>query len=927
MFKPQSVLMMAILALAWAGPVRAAAPAPELVPSATPAAETEPPDDLRVLRLTDTQRRILDQVFQRHAFESPPPPPGSAPFGVMVEPTVPGGLYRLGPAGDLPVHVRVSVGFVGAPAKVALRYYAEDFYGRKAAEGTLPPVFTDATGVSSIDLVLKDLTVAGYYHVLVTGSSEERLAVGSCGLVVVQPTPVPGLMDQKSPFGITAPAGDLPENFEEICRRLGAVNVAADTTATLKSPPETGLARTAIVPLGIRAGGASADILALIPGVPEVLMSSHWRLGRNPAPPPDLVGEAFAKDAAAYRTAILDAIAKMRQPIEAAGMYLGSTPQAGKSPLALSLSMFDISVAATPDLLADVLSEGPVLAKANGVSLCLGASAQSPNLRSGAFQRSLDYGAQLARRMGVRHVMVGETGEDPAAFSPQQQAWKLVTRNVLALAGGAERVYISYGRGLGQPSPSAAAYAWMTHALQGLAYREEIWPEVPLLEGHLFTSPDRGAAVIWSWIGEDPANPDCGALVFENGTRLEAFDVAGVAIGIWKGERLIVPLGEAPVYITSVELKPEQFRDRLRSAKILGVDPVSVWIRSLAANEAGDRMTAHLWIQSHRPERQDVVAGLQPPPGWKMRQEKQGVGLAGGEARELVFDMVRETPAPEAKAGVPNSLSARAVSGPVEISIAVSLSEDWVRRTQQVWPTVTPERTIEVGYGLADWAGIDPVPLASDSGTAQVEVRTAWDAENFYFAAVVHRDREAFRVGRFASDGDAIVLAWGVGDRADDDFSNPARGAGLPSGAFRDTDHVIALTFTSSGAQAIRLHGPRMMLRDHVPGNLDAWYGPVEGAKVDIARDAKQKVTIYEAAIPLKALAGLRAERGRTVRFSFRIGDGNGPPLEWSRAAGVPDYLAGPGSFLPLSSVEGLPCQTLWTFTGPTPGEKTPDKK
>jgi hypothetical protein len=71
-------------------------------------------------------------------------------------------------------------------------------------------------------------------------------------------------------------------------------------------------------------------------------------------------------------------------------------------------------------------------------------------------------------------------------------------------------------------------------------------------------------------------------------------------------------------------------------------------------------------------------------------------------------------------------------------------------------------------------------------------------------------------------------------------------------------------------------------------------------------------------ATALAALAPLKAERGRTFRFSFRIGDGANLPLEWSRVAGVPDYLAGPGSFLPISDADTLPCQTLWTFVGPT---------
>jgi len=257
-----------------------------------------------------------------------------------------------------------------------------------------------------------------------------------------------------------------------------------------------------------------------------------------------------------------------------------------------------------------------------------------------------------------------------------------------------------------------------------------------------------------------------------------------------------------------------------------------------------------------------------------------------------------------------------------EILTAMTIGEAWVRRTQRIWPTQVPERTVEAGYGLAAWEGIEPLVLASDLTGIRAEVRTAWDAKCFYFSAAVHRDRDGFRAGRWASDGDAIQLAWGLDGRADDDFGGRARDKGLPVGAFRDTDHLMAITFGKAGAQVIRLRRPHVMLRDHVPGNMDSWYGPVEGAVAAIARDAEKKVTIYEAAIPMAALAPLRAERGRTFRFSFRIGDGDGPPLEWSRVAGVPDYLAGPGSFLPISGTEGLPCQTPWTLVGPVAADK-----
>jgi hypothetical protein len=893
-------MTLAGLVLVWGGvqaapaPVAGTGPA-AASPAAVPATEAEPPDDLRVLRLTDAQRKILDRTFQRHPFENPPPPKDDAEIGVKVEPTVPGGLYRMGPGGDLPVRVAVTVRVVGGPAKVALRYSVEDFYGRKAGEGVLPAAFTDAGGMVATELVLKDLASFGYYHVVVTAAADDRLAMGSGGLAVVHPRAETG--DAAEPFGLTAPPGRVSADLVEAARRLGAAHVAFPTAFGPAAGPESAEHFLALGTFNDRL--APGTTLAAAPGTEAGRLSaqlgiSGYQFLRGSRLPSRAAGAAYAKAAAEYRFNVKDVLL---------------AAEAEKAP------MF---VAADLEGLVDILTEGPVLKGAEGLGLCLDAGAGAPNLRSGAFRRSVDYARQIAGKMGIKHLYVTETGESSAAFSPQQQAWKLVTRHVLALAAGAERVYVAAGCGVPAPLPSAAAYAWMTHHLRAARYAGAVWPDVPLLEGHVFAGGGRSVAVAWSWVGEDPAAPDRGALVLENGARLEVCDVVGNPVGIWKGERLIVPLGEAPVYLSSAELSADQLRDRLRGAKILGLAPATAWLRSLTPGSSPDRLTATLWVQSHRPQGCDAVAGIKAPDGWKVRPDRERFSLGSGQAKELTFDLERIAPAPgEAAASAPAP----------ELATALLLGEEWMRRTQVPLLTQTPERTVDVGYGLEDWKGIEPVRVANETGAVRAEVRTAWDAKFFYFAAAVYRDRDSYIRGRTAADGDAIQLAWGLDDRADDDFGNRGRERAFPAGAFRDTDHLMAITFGKDGPQVLRLRGPHILLRDHVAGNQDSWFGPVEGAAADISRDLDGKVTLYEAAIPLKALAPLKAERGRTFRFSFRIGDAARAPLEGARAAGVPDFLAGPGSFLPLSSLEGLPCQMTWKFTGPAKEEKAPEKK
>jgi len=862
----------------------APAPAPDPAPDPTPAqpvnekgpAEMWEPmtEAMQRLGLTDLQRRILSQVFHEYEFERPGPAADDAPLAVQVEPTVSGGLYRLGPGGDLPVRLTVRLRARGAPAAIELRYLVQDFYGRKVAGGTLPRVFPDASGRATADLVVGEATVFGYYHVLVTAACEGRTATGACGIVVVHP-PAKGLSPE-SAFGVTLAPGRRPETVLPAVRRLGARHLAFDWTgdpSEVEAVREAGLAPVPIVPIRIPQRRPAPPVFAATTAeaiAPLAETAPGWHLGREPVLDRDSLAEAVAS----YRRTLSGLIEAVRR---------------GGSPVGLS-------VGTTPAVLADVLTEGPVLAGADGVALHVGAEAGS--LRSGAFRRMLDLGVQTARRMGLTRADLVTPAEEAGAGSPQRGAWNLVTRQVAALEVGADRVFVQWARDV--PRSSAAAYAWMTHLLGDTRYEGDAWAEVPLLEGHIFAAPDRRVAVVWSWVGEGVGPCDRGVLVFERGLGLQAVDVVGHPVGIWKGERLIVPIGDAPVYLVSVDLSAGALRERLRGARIIGIAPATVRIESIIRGRMPGRVKVTLWVQSHRPEKLVGRAGLLAPEGWAVRGGDRRFDLEPGEADEVTFECdVAEASGP----------------GPFPMEAVVSLDEEFVRHKQAVWVAQTPRRTIEVGFGLADWDGIAPVVLEAPGGEVWAEVRTAWDPECFYVSASVRRERPTFRSGAFAFEGDAVQLAWGARERADDDFGHPARGWALPEGAFRDTHHLMALTFGADGARVVRLRGPHITLRAHVPGNLDPWCGPVEGAEVVIARDDAIGHTVFEAAVPWKELAPLDGGEGRIFRFGIRVGNGDGPPMDWAREAGVPAFLSNPCSFLPLSSPT-LPCQTWWGMVG-----------
>jgi hypothetical protein len=143
------------IALMLLGGVALASPAPKParpVRDEGPAEMWQPMTEaMERLGLTDLQRRILAQVFRQYTHERPAAPSAGAPLAVRVEPTAPGGLYRMGPGGDLPARLRVRVRAAGRPGAVRLRYVVQDFYGRKVAGANLPQVFPDAAGQAAAD--------------------------------------------------------------------------------------------------------------------------------------------------------------------------------------------------------------------------------------------------------------------------------------------------------------------------------------------------------------------------------------------------------------------------------------------------------------------------------------------------------------------------------------------------------------------------------------------------------------------------------------------------------------------------------------------------------------------------------------------------------------------------------------------------------
>jgi hypothetical protein len=152
---------------------------------------------------------------------------------------------------------------------------------------------------------------------------------------------------------------------------------------------------------------------------------------------------------------------------------------------------------------------------------------------------------------------------------------------------------------------------------------------------------------------------------------------------------------------------------------------------------------------------------------------------------------------------------------------------------------------------------------------------------------------------------------------------------------------LLLSPFATSGdgqilGRALRLWSPQVGFetsRDHV-----RWGGVVAGARCAITRDERNKITFYEASIPLESISELRPQRraeiNQTVRFTWIYHTGNAVvvpnaddptedtspqnSLEWSRVANVFPWWRNTGSLMPSKNLY-LAAQVPIGFTLNTP--------
>ncbi len=588
--------------------------------------------------------------------------------------------------------------------------------------------------------------------------------------------------------------------------------------------------------------------------------------------------------------------------------------------------------------------------------------------RSGDSQRSIDAGGLINQRMGLERYYITEGGTNVGTrthggsvahhSTPSNivNARKLVKLFVTTALTGAFQGNAQWGLGYGPEwTQSNASFAVMTHLLEDRPIVADIWPRQSLLRGAIFASsrhvtgevralpragelgarwsitvPEQRAddttkvAVVWSWTGPNNDRIDTnGTLTVSEPQDLRAFDLFGRAIPPQADGSLVVPFNQNPVYLVSDALSVVQLHERIATATIRDVTPVTLYAMPL--RDPADRPQM-LTVRVDNQMNVAVQGMLRlAVPGHDMVQVPYRA-----EAAELVDVQV---PWPGVEASARNQYG---IAVQVEVETAAGLKLPLVDHSQVIQVARLYRRTINIDGKLEDWHGITPItitgrkqidltryllnphldpPKLDGDEQGDLRVYSAYDDDYLYFA--VEGLGKATKVGDTAVEGlpwkrgdttglnfpqyqaDTVHLAFGFRDRVPG-YGRQMNDPWAWKGHFYDTDyHYLAYPTKDAGDLLVRQWGPDTDRRTAYQISEVPHVQPVPLSRIVITDG------LWEIAIPRAEVAMFDPQRG-AVRLGLIVGGRN-----WSDTAGVFDYWRCSGSFQPAWDFR-TPAQTYF---------------
>lgn len=432
----------------------------------------------------------------------------------------------------------------------------------------------------------------------------------------------------------------------------------------------------------------------------------------------------------------------------------------------------------------------------------------------------------------------------------------------------------------------AAAFTMLSRTLEDAAFREQLFPKSPNLEGALFRTPRGSVAVLYA--------PLQACRMTLRVAPAQVLDAYGNPLADAGRGQIEVQLGAEPVYIAS-SVSTEVLSYALHSARVSGLQPLAAQLLPLSrvpGTQGPGSSAIRVRLQNIGLDAVNSQIQLKTPRGWKLARDKYDLALEPGEAKTFEF---RATSAPVDTKKTPLSFGLSSRGG---------ARGDWKwNATVASAGAVAPGQVPVVDGKLDDWSDANWLRCAPNEAGVGGELAWKWDAANLYVAvkvregALTARNPEASSYD-FWRGFDAVQLAFGTTNGS---------GSAPTQAPFKDADFGFLLSpWLQSDAQNFQ----GRLLRLWSPGkpyNTSAdrvrWGGAVAASKCAISRDETGQLTIYEAKMPLSAMPGLNpkalAQKDGAVRFGFLIHNAEGAPLDWGAQNGNFSWWDNTSTFLP----------------------------